>query len=95
MGALQDDRRGAPEMNMIERVARQMAAADSGPEGSEIFNIHWSEFDENYRNGARAAIEAMRSHTKDMDSAGYDAYPGDDHLDIYRAMIDAALREND
>jgi len=48
---------------------------------------------------ARAAIEAMREQTPAMDAAGYEAYPGSlikdgvDHLDIYRAMIDAALEE--
>lgn len=78
--------------SMLERVGNAirdkcMAAAES----SEV--TPWTEM-------ARAAIEAMREQTPKMDAAGFDASPGSmlietgvDHLDIYRAMIDAALSE--
>ena len=55
---------------MVERVARAMVASDSGPEGSYLFDLHWSEFAEGYRKGARSAIEAMRFPTHEMVVAG-------------------------
>lgn len=45
---------------MIEIAAKAMAAADSGPEGSALFDIHWREFGESYLSGARVALEAAR-----------------------------------
>lgn len=82
-------------MNMIERVARAMVAADSGPEGSTLFDIHWEEFGEGYMAGARVAIEAMREPTDEMLDCGVDADDGMTHpdtvVDIYQAMINAAL----
>jgi len=56
--------------DMIERVARAMAAKDSGPEGSELFGIHWDEFGDGYVESARAAIEAMREPTEEMERLG-------------------------
>ena len=29
------------EMSMVEKVAKAMAAAESGPEGSSLFAVHW------------------------------------------------------
>ncbi len=42
-----------------EKVARAMIAADSGPEGSKLFEIHWEEFADGYRKGADAAIAEL------------------------------------
>lgn len=85
--------------SMVTRVAKALYEATpfKGTEGG------YDEQSEVYRRSclllARAAIEAMRQQTPAMDHAGYEAYPGSlikdgvDHLDIYRAMIDAALEE--
>lgn len=82
---------------MIERVARAMAAKDSGPEGSALFDIHWREFAHGYTTSAVAAIEAMREPTGAMTKAGLteEADERDRYLApfIYTAMIDAALSE--
>lgn len=82
-------------MNMIERVARAMVVADSGPEGSTLFDIHWEEFGEGYMAGARAAIEAMREPTDEMIEAGVTAEHGKTLgtrvTFEYQAMINAAL----
>jgi hypothetical protein len=75
---------------MVERVAASILA--KVPDGYGMTKQEAMEY-------AVTAIGAMRNHTSAMDSAGYDAYPssvirtGVDHLDIYRAMIDAALNE--
>jgi len=42
--------------NLRERVAKAMAAKDSGPEGSLLFKLHWQEFAEGYLTSADAAI---------------------------------------
>lgn len=78
--------------SMVERVARAMAANDSGPEGSALFDIHWSEFGEGYTRSARAAIEAMKEPGETQLRAAWDKvdYNIDD---FWRAMIDAALKE--
>jgi hypothetical protein len=43
-----------------EAIARAMAAADSGPEGSALFAIHWEEFGPGYLNSARAILALIR-----------------------------------
>ena len=49
-----------PEQEALrEKVARAMAAADGGPEGSTLFEIHMREFGDGYRNGADAAIAVV------------------------------------
>lgn len=82
---------------MVERVARAMVAEDSGQEGSMLFDTHWKEFGEGYMKTARAAIEAMREPTEEMVNSGECADDGMTHtdtvVDIYQAMIDAALSE--
>lgn len=76
-------------MRMIEKIMRSMR--DTG--------LLDGMSDEDCDTLATAALEGMLKHTPAMDSAGYDAYPdsvirtGIDHLDIYRAMINAALNE--
>jgi hypothetical protein len=83
--------------SMIERVARAIVA--NPPKESTEYRANGPVITRDFECTARAAIEAMHLHTKAMDSAGYDAYPenviktGVDHLDIYRAMITAALNE--
>jgi hypothetical protein len=47
-----------PEV-MVEKMAVAMAVNDSGPEGSKLFEIHWREFADGYRSGARAALSAL------------------------------------
>lgn len=90
-------------MNMVEKVARAMAARDSGPEGSSLFKTHWGEFGDGYKESARTAIEAMREPTEQMVLPGFDALmeldarTGEDYgiESIWRAMIDAALSEKE
>lgn len=77
---------------MIDRVARAMAANDSGPEGSTLFAFHWREFGEGYVRNARAAIEAMREPTQKMSVSGVGGDPEED-AQTYRQMIEAALKE--
>lgn len=43
----------------LEAGIRAAIAADSGPEGSKLFEIHWAEFADSYREGIRAAFLAM------------------------------------
>jgi hypothetical protein len=82
---------------MGEMVERVKAAIKLNIENAQI-GKDGRVFDK-YELAAKAAIEELRKQTRAMDSAGYDAYPdsviktGVDHLDIYRAMIDAALKE--
>jgi len=75
---------------MIELVARAMVAADSGPEGSALFDIHWHEFGAGYLKSARAAIEVMREPTEAMLTAGRSAFGTQ-----YRDMIDYAINEKE
>jgi hypothetical protein len=70
------------EQTMIERVARALCKADDRFDGAM-----WR----TYTDHASAAIEAMREPTPSMTSAGMHAYSTSKH--IWRAMIDAALRE--
>lgn len=86
--------------SMIERVARVLCEASGESWREPPYNhLHTDRLNNHWRYKARRVIEEMRNHTPAMDSAGYDAYPesviktGVDHLDIYRAMIDAALSE--
>ena len=85
-------------MNMIERVAREIADTDLD-DGDGLYD--WfaltEEVADKYYALARAAIEAMMKPTTAMDQAGglvtyihsYDADPSD----VYQAMIRAALEE--
>lgn len=72
---------------MIERVARALWA-DRYPDDE------WTAEDErDYLGHARAAIEAMREPTKDMQRAGMLAMGADcdcDQVDCWHEMIDAA-----
>ncbi len=84
-------------MRMIDRVARAIYAA-TGPEGSNAthgnFDILLPELQDDIRNWARAAIEAMREPTDEMDDAGEAMRDQCDHLsamNAWHAMIDAAL----
>ena len=66
-------------MNMIERVARAMCAADGG---SQEVDVH------HYRDMARAAIAAMREPTEAMTRTLWTGIPP---KAAWRTMIDAAL----
>ena len=79
--------------SMIERVARAMVAADSGPEGSALFDFHWAEFGEGYMESARVAIAAMRKPTKSMLDAATPFADDDGPATVWLTMIDAALSE--
>lgn len=83
-------------MNMIEKVARAMAASDSGPIGSTSFEFHWAEVGHEYMHNAKAAIEAMRDPTEAMTTAGVEAWRNHylSPVTQWRAMIDAALTES-
>lgn len=93
------------EPGMIDRVARAMAAKDSGPQGSALFDIHWKEFGAGYVESARAAIEAMREPTDAflaaLASRMHDAQfsrSGEDYpvaRNFLRALVDAALAEKE
>lgn len=88
-------------MGMVEKVARAMVAADSGPAGSALFEVHLREFGDGYRSAARAAIEAMREPTAVMAEAGLTVFSELDGAcssefvlnEVHKAMIDAALKE--
>ena len=93
--------------SMVERVARALARnfglshyADDPEYLRRYVDTSWPSFESQ----ARAAIAAMREPTEAMDTAGYlggrdaaDPYePGNIAVvttPIYRAMIDAALKE--
>lgn len=73
---------------LIEAMARAMAAGDSGPEGSALFDIHWAEFGDGYTKGAHAALAVVREAMEEPSDAMVDAmhYPGCG----YRAAIAAS-----
>lgn len=54
------------ERSIVERMAREMAANDSGPEGSPLFDIHWRKFGPGYMDNAIAALKAQRETSLDM-----------------------------
>jgi hypothetical protein len=72
--------------DMIECVARAMCAADGG---SLEVDVH------HYRDMARAAIEAMREYSNEMyvAAASVSSASDQDIINIWQAMIDAALAE--
>jgi hypothetical protein len=81
---------------MVERVARAIAKVDlvfclecgsADPGLPALLDRRWRD----YAEAARAAIEAMREPNVRMIAAGQ-RYEGD-VIDVWRAMIDAALRE--
>ena len=83
--------------SMIKRVADAMAERGVNDPGLAKAVVDWGDY-------ARAAIKAMREPTREMDGAGYDVegLPGwtadrraETHLNVWRAMIDAALKEED
>lgn len=81
---------------MIERVAAAMH--NKKPGGSIMLPFQFQPDAEVFRVYARAAIEAMREPTKQMEKAGWEMDPGDsdgntDAKTHWRAMIDAALKE--
>lgn len=90
---------------MIERVARAMAANDSGPQGSALFDIHWNEFGYGYRESALVAIQAMMEpdlamikafvstalDSKTIGDYGWQAYAKEQ----WQAMLTAALNPSD
>lgn len=88
---------------MIERVARAIDPdiwEIDGPIPTKADTIKFHQRRQYSIAKARAAIEAMRDHTREMDAAGYEAcswdiVKGPDHVDVYRAMIDAALQEKE
>lgn len=70
---------------MIERVARAIDEA-SQPPGQKDYKVLM-------KNAARAAIEAMREPTMDMESAASNWQGAQmTYSDVWRAMIDAALK---
>lgn len=58
-------------MNMREKMARAMAVADSGPEGSALFDIHWQEFGDGYLSGVDASLTALMEPTEGMKDARF------------------------
>ena len=86
---------------LIEHVARAMAEADSGPQGSGLFGIHWQEFGPGYLDAARVAVLAlldkMETPSEGMGRAGLDVLEDGQSwlgaLRIYRVMIAAFRKE--
>lgn len=84
---------------MIAIVARAMAMADSGPEGSQLYDLHWREFGPAYLQSARIAITAMRDPPDEMLMAPGLPYGGmidringiKQRREAWQAMIDVAL----
>lgn len=89
-------------VEMIERVARALVRRACPPGGEAQFPYvsadEWER--KNWRDhtdAARAAIEAMREPSDGMIDAGIEAREGggSQYYDVYQAMIDAALSDND
>lgn len=88
---------------MIETMARAMAVAGSGPEGSALFAVHWAKFGTGYIGGTTAALKAMREPTPEMIQAMKAAFMYGGHSpysDIsvslgaaFSSTIDAELQE--
>ena len=81
---------------MIERVARAMASASG--EAWWVYPDQWGrrtwQTRDEYMARARAAIAAMREPTEGMVGEGVECRQHDGGVThIYRAMIDAALKE--
>lgn len=88
--------RGTVETKMVYRVARALARQDIVETENPLLiaeaDRRWGE----YVFAARAAIEAMRAITEDMEAAAVDAVPlleGKEARWSWEAMIDAALKE--
>lgn len=83
------DLRNAAEGMLMNEMIDQVAQAMAGKE-------EWAMVDEQDRNGwreiARAAIEAMREPTLQMIFQGEDAGANSAPIDVWKAMIDEALR---
>ena len=79
--------------NMVERVARAICLAD-GEDPDERCEDWMQEFSgwRGYVESARAAIAAMREPTEAMLEAGRSTPPRTRCLEVYRAMIDEALK---
>lgn len=89
---------------MIDRVAKAICDAENGIWNSLIGDWHTRISREKYSAMARAAIEAMREPTVAMEDAPYEASldiywsynadgrPGSSE-DVWRIMVDAALKE--
>ncbi len=74
---------------MIERVARAIATASGVAPDDDDGSPNWWMF----RGPARAAIEAMREPTEQMQRAGYTLCVSSDNMDdIYHKMVDEALK---
>ncbi|WP_420961145.1 hypothetical protein [Brucella sp. IR073] len=79
--------------DLVERVARMMAENDSGPEGSALFDIHWTEFGEGYKASARVAIAEIRAALDEPTEAMLAAARRINHAtdaEIWRAMLAAS-----
>ncbi len=92
------DEKATPVPEMVERVAKAMAAEFQNPEKDDIYDWETQQLHaEDLVECARAAIEAMREPTKDMSIAGGDlSSPGYGTIqpsprERWRSMIGTAL----
>lgn len=53
-------------MKLVERMARALAIEDSGPDDSALFLVRWGDYEEEYMQKARAALESIRGALKQI-----------------------------
>ncbi len=93
------DKTGKPMTDMVERVARAMFYDTNRDYPAYSFHAADETTQATYISNARAAIEAMREPTEDMEIAGDTETGWDKHemphpaRNSWQAMIDAALNE--
>ncbi|PTQ64507.1 hypothetical protein C8J45_103357 [Sphingomonas sp. PP-CE-3G-477] len=91
---------------MIENMARALAVAESGKEGTFIFDLHWEEFGEHHIQTVRSTLGMLREPTEAMLLAGTDQLDFDSDGGLlgatkeavdraFGAMIQAALNEKE
>lgn len=66
-------------MTLREKVARAMAAKDSGPEGSPLFDIHWREFSDGYLASTDAALSLIRNEVLEEAARLAEGFPARMH----------------
>jgi len=74
-------------VKLVERVARALAVEDSGAEDSALFLVRWGDYEEEYMQKARAALESIRGAVKQI-VLDEESYAGPYVHDICRRIDD-------